>query len=421
MKSKPLALIFSTVWPEPNSSAAGVRQLQCLGWLKACGYRVILACPSKLKEGMDFGVELLPLPLNQSWVRDELKRLNPELIIFDRFILEEQFGHFVYEACPKATVILETQDLHFVRRARDTVREKFLELQSLPPGFYHTDTALRETASLMRVDRGIVVSSFEAELLEVQFSLGPEHVEWIPFGYEEPSHQAAFSRGFSERDHFVWIGNFRHGPNIDGLRWFRQAIWPLIRKRIPLAQIKVYGAYPSQEVMEWNQPQSGFQVVGQARDLDQAFLSARVNLAPLRFGAGVKGKLLEGFRYGLPCVTTKVGSEGILPQAMNIGLFPGKVANGEASFTDACIELYENERVWNEGRELAASLMQSHYGSQPEAQFKKMIAKLKEKHALGLLPHWQSRVLRHELLNSHKYFSKWIEAKENKITPPGQK
>ncbi|MBC7397908.1 MAG: hypothetical protein H7333_10740, partial [Bdellovibrionales bacterium] len=135
----------------------------------------------------------------------------------------------------------------------------------------------------------------------------------------------------------------------------------------------------------------------------------------------VKGKLLEGFRYGLPCVTTKVGSEGILPQAMNIGLFPGKVANGEASFTDACVELYENERVWNECRGLAASLMQSHYGSQPEAQFKKMIAKQKEKHALGLLPHWQSRVLRHELLNSHKYFSKWIEAKESKLTPHGQK
>ena len=412
MNSKPLALIFSTVWPEPQSSAAGVRQLQWVSWLKASGYQVILSSPSKLKADSDYGVELLPLPLNQSWVKDELKRRNPDLILFDRFILEEQFGHFVYAACPNALVLLETEDLHFVRRARDSVRENYLSLPSLPETFYDTDTALRETASLMRVDHGIVVSSFEAELLRTRFKIREDQLSWIPFGYTEAVVESSFARPFLEREGFVWIGNFRHAPNIDGLRWFRQQIWPLIRKLIPKVQIKVYGAYPSEEVMSWHKLETGFQVLGPARDLDQAFQTARVNLAPLRFGAGVKGKLLEGFRYGLPCVTTKVGVEGLMPKDWGPDRFPGREANHEIDFAEACADLYQNEIHWTRSREQARKLMQTVYASAPGMQASQLLEKLTAQKASGELPNWQSKVLRHELLNSHKYFSKWIEAKE---------
>ncbi len=425
MNSKPLALIFSTVWPEPDSSAAGVRQIHWLGWLQAAGYEVVLSSPSKFKVGLDLGVELLPLPLNQSWVKEELKRRKPELIIFDRFILEEQFGHFVYEACPNAVVLLETQDLHLVRRARDPMREKFLSTAELPPNFYQTETALRETASLMRVDHSVVVSSFEAKLLQDEFSMGSDRVTWIPFGYTDPVIEKSHARPFSEREEFVWIGNFRHAPNIDGLRWFRQGIWPLIRKQMPKAQIKVYGAYPSEEVMNWNKPETGFQVLGPAKDLDQAFQSARVNLAPLRFGAGVKGKILEGFRYGLPCVTTRVGVEGILPQDLGSDWFPGREANDEVQFAADCVALYENEKEWSRLRERARALMLNTYANQPKIQAIELLKHLSVDREAGSLPRWQSRVLRHELLNSHKYFSKWIETKEKQskqaIIPDDQK
>lgn len=188
MKDKGLALIFSTVWPEPNSSAAGVRQIQWIQFLKNQGFRVVLASPSKQKgEGewgslsQDLDVQLLPIPLNQSSIKETLKDLKPNLVLFDRFILEEQFGHFVYEAVPDALVLLETIDLHFVRRARDSVKDQFLSLTEIPKKLYQTETALRETGSIERVDFSVVVSSFEENLLHEQFDFTKDQVAWIPF------------------------------------------------------------------------------------------------------------------------------------------------------------------------------------------------------------------------------------------------
>jgi glycosyltransferase involved in cell wall biosynthesis len=417
------ALIFSTVWPEPKSSAAGVRQMQWVNFFLRQGIQVTLSSPSKVKGEQDWGtlnlpegVSCLPLPMNQSAVKEDLKRLNPQIVMFDRFILEEQFGHLVYEACPDALVLLETQDLHFVRRARDTVKEKFLSLTPDEESglSYRTDTALRETASMMRVDYSYLVSSYEEELLLRDFEIGPERAQWVPFFYDQPLISASYQKQFHDRDSFVWIGNFRHGPNIDGLRWFRNEIWPRLKLRMPSARLKIYGAYPSEEVMQWHKPNEGIEVKSSADSLDEVFTSARVNLAPLRYGAGVKGKILEGFRYGVPCITTKVGVEGIMPGQPGYE-FPGIEANSVQAFAEACIQLYQNENQWNETRELAIPLMSEVYAAdRTEPLLQGQIDYLWNEKQIGALPKWGSRVLRHELLNSHKYFSKWIEEKEKK-------
>jgi glycosyltransferase involved in cell wall biosynthesis len=384
-------------------------------------YQVTLSSPSKVKADHDWGslelpdgVTCLPMPMNQSSVADELKRLNPAIVMFDRFILEEQFGHLVYAACPEALVLLETQDLHFVRRARDSIKDQLLNLseETLPANFYRTETALRETASMMRVDYSYLVSSYEEGLLLREFDIGPERVQWIPFFYDEPLIAASYNRQFQDRDSFVWVGNFRHGPNIDGLRWFRNEIWPRLRVRLPGARLKIYGAYPSEEVMQWNKPSEGVEVKGSADSLDQVFQTARVNLAPLRYGAGVKGKILEGFRYGVPCVTTKIGVEGILPVRQPYS-FAGIEANSVQAFAEACVTLYQDEAKWNDIREYAIPLMSDVYSSErTEPLLKTQIEYLLGEKQTGILPKWSSRVLRHELMNSHKYFSKWIEVKE---------
>ncbi|NDG85749.1 MAG: glycosyltransferase, partial [Proteobacteria bacterium] len=319
MKPDRRALIFSTVWPEPDSSAAGVRQLQWVRNLREIFDEVVLVSPSKLKEEGEWGacplpdrVTRMPLPMNDWKAKDLIAGLNPGLVLFDRFILEEQFGAMVYEAVPGALVLLETQDLHLIRRARESLREKWLAVDAAPEGFYRTETALRETASIERVDHSFVVSSFEAGLLMREFSIGADRQTWIPFGFDPPVHTMKL-RSFEERADFCWVGNFRHAPNADALRWIRKEIWPQIRIALPEARFQVFGAYPSAEFMDWNRNSaSGIRVHGAARDLDEVFAKARVNLAPLRFGAGVKGKILEGFRYGLPVVTTSVGAEGLL-------------------------------------------------------------------------------------------------------------
>ena len=424
MKPNRQALIFSTVWPEPDSSAAGVRQMHWIHLLLDLFDQVTLISPSKTKGVEDWGhlkvpdrVSLLPLPMNDWSVKEKLKELNPELVMFDRFILEEQFGPIVYESLPRALILLETQDLHLVRRARESVREQFLEMQVFPPQFYQTDTALRETAAIDRVDFSFLVSSFEEALLKSEFGMGGDQQAWVPFFYDEPQVKSG-ELSFQERSDFVWIGNFRHAPNVDGLRWFRAEIWPRIRKALPGSKLRIYGAYPSAEVMSWNLPQkTGIEVKGSAESLSEVYSHARVNLAPLRFGAGVKGKILEGFRFGVPVVTTKVGLEGIVPMGQD-DQFPGLIAQTAEDFARECVDLYQNERIWNEKRLLATDLMLGVYDSKKtlpglKARIERMLSEKKE----GSLPRWRSKILRHELFNSHKYFSKWIEAKEKAATP----
>lgn len=430
MKDNRLALIFSTVWPEPNSSAAGVRQFQWMHFLLDLGYQVILISPSKQKEEGDWGkldlpegVTCLPLPLNDSSAAIKLQELDPEIVLFDRFILEEQFGHLVYEACPRALVLLETQDLHLVRRAREEAKECFLQMGfdgSLPQNFYKTETALREISAIERVDHSFVVSSFEEALLVQEFEIKPRNVSWIPFFYDEPVLESEFRKGFQERRDFVWIGNFRHAPNVDGLRWFRNEIWPLIRAKLPEARLRVYGAYPSKEVVQWHMPdKNGISVEGSAPDLNTVFGNARVNLAPLRFGAGIKGKILEGFRFGVPVVTTHVGFEGILSQTSSNQdfLFPGSVTHEVRSFADACVELYQNQAQWETLQSKASELMAGEYSrSRIDPKLRELFKNLLREKSSAALPSFRSRMFRHEMVNSHKYFSKWIEEKEKRTT-----
>jgi glycosyltransferase involved in cell wall biosynthesis len=354
--------------------------------------------------------------MNDWSVKEELKKLNPELVMFDRFILEEQFGPMVYEVLPDALVVMETQDLHFVRRAREQVRERFLEMEEIPSTFYRTETAIRETAAIERVDFSFLVSSFEEKLLKEQFEFGVEKQAWIPFFYDKP--WAGRDGHFSDRSEFVWVGNFRHSPNIDGLRWFLKEIWPGVRERLPDAHLRIHGAYPSAEVMAWHQPEAkGVSVLGSAATLDDIFETARVNLAPLRFGAGVKGKILEGFRYGVPVVCTSIGQEGILPIGQE-GRFPGLVSNQVDGLIHACVELYTNETLWRMKQRLARPMMEEFYSkSRAGPGIIAALAELSEKKKQGVFPTWRSRMLRHELMAAGKYFSKWIELKEKGSSP----
>ena len=193
MNKKPIALLFSTVWPEPESSAAGVRQMQWIRFLLRLGFEVVLSSPSKPKDGgaaSGFpGVRFLPLPMNRSEIKVPLQELAPEIVLFDRFMLEEQFGHWIYECCPDALVLLETVDLHFIRRAREKKKEQFdtyLPMRGVSgdlesDSFFKTETALREIAAIERVDYTFLVSSFEERLLKEQFQIGPESVAWFLF------------------------------------------------------------------------------------------------------------------------------------------------------------------------------------------------------------------------------------------------
>lgn len=420
MKPNRHALIFSTVWPEPSSSAAGVRQMQWAQLLLKDFEKVTLISPAKVKREGDWGalvppagMEFLPLPLNRWEQVGLLRALNAELVLFDRFILEEQFGPLVYEALPGALCLLETQDLHFLRRAREACRETHWQgFEEVPI----TETALRELASVERSDHSFVVSSFEDTLLAKFFGNGSGVHSWEPFFYD-PAVIPDKGPPFSERCGFVWIGNFRHAPNADALRWIRREIWPGIRRLLPEAVFRVYGAYPSQEFMDWNRSErEGIRVLGAVEDLSEVFSTARVNLAPLRFGAGVKGKILEGFRHGVPAVTTPVGAEGLFPYGEECP-FPGSVALSVEQVIRAAVGLHEDPSEWASARLQAWDRMLGFYDLRKREQgIRSKIRFWLGERRSGRLPRWRSRMMRHGLQNGQRYFSKWIEEKEKSLS-----
>ena len=422
-------LIFVTVWPEPQSSAAGVRVVQWIQFLLDQGHQLTVISSAGEKSEFDWGflnpvehpwrqrVSFLHLPLNRSENAQILKDLNPQFVLFDRFILEEQYGHWIYEHCPHAVVWLETQDLHFLRKFREThhgnLNSQTLRLEA---GVAYT-TALRELAAIRRVDRTFVVSSYEQQLLVEQFGVSVDEVHWLPFTYDpplQPSRFASAREQYLNSVGFCWIGNFRHPPNPDGLFWFLKEGWPNVRKVLPNVRLSIFGAYPSAEVMALHSPNAGIEVRGSAESLDQVFRPKdreppRVNLAPLRFGAGIKGKILEGFRFGVPAVSTSIGWEGLFPDSFR----SPRAAETIEDFVSAAIDLHEKFDQWIVAQQQGFDLLEKVHSYTVQ---KESWARLLH-HDFGLkqemkLPRWWSDVARRESIKGSRYFSKWIELKE---------
>ena len=117
---------------------------------------------------------------------------------------------------------------------------------------------------------------------------------------------------FNQRNGFAFIGNFRHAPNSDAVQWLLR-LWPHVRSRLPDATLHIYGAYPGQQHMEMHAPRKGIYMHGHVSDIGAPLRKHRVMFAPLRYGAGVKGKVLDAWAHGMPVVTTPIGAEGVLP------------------------------------------------------------------------------------------------------------
>ena len=120
------------------------------------------------------------------------------------------------------------------------------------------------------------------------------------FFCELPEDARTAAPGFEPRHGFATIGTFHHPPNVDSARWLAAEVWPLIRRELPTATMRVYGAYPTPAIESLHAPRDGFLVEGFAPTVNGAMDGARVLLAPLRFGAGIKGKIVDAWMRGRP-------------------------------------------------------------------------------------------------------------------------
>ncbi|TCN60632.1 glycosyltransferase involved in cell wall biosynthesis [Flavobacterium circumlabens] len=404
-------LIIGFVWPEPNSSAAGGRMMQLISVFKKNGFEITFASAALDSDFMvdlaSFGIEKKAIALNNSSFDDFVIELNPDVVLFDRFMIEEQFGWRVAENCPNAIRLLDTEDLHCLRAARQKAfRENItFELNDL----LSEEVAKREIASILRCDVSFIISEFEMKILNDVFKVDSKILFYLPFLVAEMTQNELTNLPlFEDREHFVFIGNFLHEPNWNTVQYLKETIWPFIKKDFPEAVLRVYGAYPSQKVLQLHQPKNGFFIMGRAADANEIVKKARVVLAPIRFGAGLKGKLLEAMQCGTPSITTETGAE-----AMHADLpWNGFITNDTALFAKQAIELYNNEILWKQAQQNGIEIInQCYQKSSFDTALIDKINSLMADSENHRLHNFMGSLLQHHTLKSTKYMAKWIEAK----------
>ena len=404
-------LIIGAVWVEPNSSAAGKRMLQLIAQFLERDYKITFASPAQKNEKaidlFSLGINEVVIALNNVSFDKFIKELNPTIVLFDRFMMEEQFGWRVAENCPQAIRILDTEDLHCLRKTRELCLKQ--QVHFSVDKLLKQDITKREIAAILRCDLSLIISTFEMELLKNRFQIAENILMYLPFLFDEiTASQQKKWQSFEEREHFIFIGNFFHKPNVDAVLTLKNKVWTAIRKQLPKAEIHIYGAYVNQQIQELHNKKEGFIVKGFAEDANEVIENAKVVLAPLNYGAGIKGKLTEAMLCGTPSVTTTIGVEGMA------GDFPwnGFVADDFSNFALKSAELYTNKPVWEQAQLNGIDIINSIYSKEKNGYlfFSKIedIQTNLEKHRVS---NFLGSLLQHQTLQATRYMSKWIEEK----------
>ncbi|CAD8183465.1 unnamed protein product [Paramecium pentaurelia] len=310
---------FSQLWPKQSFSAAHERTFGIIERFIHNNIKTYYITPQDKKKAEHIR-QYIDLkchqadPSNTSRVNHVLSRIqSPSVSVFDTHVSECLYSHYVHQVFQNCAKVLDLQDLHSLRLKRENLLTSELmnkEVLKAKPelGDELTD---KEMAAIIRSDLIIACSDYEMELIKHL----NKKVQLVTFFYpttrpldEEDKQAIELKQYHYKRRHFVFLGNMSHRPNYDAVKRLKDKIWPIIVKALPQAQLHIYGSnFPAEfKTDEYN----GFICKGLMKEID-ILGKYRVMLAPLRFGAGVKGKITDAWREMLPVITTPIGAEGL--------------------------------------------------------------------------------------------------------------
>lgn len=410
-------LFIGTVWPEPNSTAAGNRMLQIIEQFQIQNFEIVFACAAAIGEFSfdlkSINIEMVSIELNNSSFDDFILESKPDIVIFDRFMIEEQFGWRIAENLPNCMRILDTEDLHFVRNTRF---ENFKKQKStVNEDYLNSELAKREIASIYRCDISLIISEVEMEILTNIFKIDSRILHYLPFLLDEINENDFDTfPSFAERQHFITIGNFRHEPNWNAVLYLKETIWPLIKKQLPQAKMHVFGSYVTEKAKQLHNEKDGFLVKGRAENAHEVIKKAKILLAPIRFGAGIKGKLTDAMQCGTPSVTTTIGAESMSEIDLEVAMtkWNGKITDNEIDFANAAVELYLNEELWKTAQKNGIEIINSRFNKSVIGKlFLDKIIEIENNLEKHRTINFIGEMLQIQTLKSTKYMSKWIEEK----------
>jgi len=340
-------LVLAERTPAPDKDGGSVEIANMLRAFRALGVRVtflpvfplprFLPLPDVRSFGgvytealQQIGVECPYFPYEPSvgrFLRERGREF--DAVVLTRARIADRYLSTVRRRCPRAKVVFNTVDLQHVREEREARHSNSALMRLMA-----ADTKRRELSTIERSDATLVVSTAEAALLS---KVKPAaRVKVIPINRKIHGR----SRPAEGRKDVLFVGGFRHRPNIDAVKYLVDSIWPHVRRDTPGVRLHVVGSSTPKEIFAL--ACDDIEVHGHVQDLGPIYDEIRLTVAPVRFGAGVKTKVIESLGFGVPCVTTTMGVEGS-------ALRDGEeilVADDPDDFARAVSNAYTDDVLW---------------------------------------------------------------------------
>jgi len=345
-------LVVDACTPMPDRDSGSVRMLNLIRLLLADGWKVSFLAENLAHHGhytealQRLGVEALYHP----WIADAVAWFREhggllDVVILSRHYVASAYTRLAREYAPHARLIFDTVDLHYLRERR--AAELSGDAEALRTA---ARTQVQELKLVRAADVTVVVSPVEQDILRRECPAA--RIEVLSNVHEVPGAR----RAFEARRDLCFVGSFQHPPNVDAMRWFVAEAWPLVAARLPEARFHVIGS-GLDAALARELAGERVEVHGHVADLDPYLDGCRLAVAPLRYGAGVKGKVNLAMAHGQPVVATPVAIEGM-------NLVDGEdvlVAADAGSFADAIVRLYHDAVLWQRLSDRGAENVRRHF------------------------------------------------------------
>jgi len=342
--------------PRPDVSAGERATMGILQDLCSLGYEVFFL-PNDMASSPRYeaalrsaGVHIITQASGFEYSAHYLEKYGDQfgVFYFIRVDVAENLLPIARRVAPDARVIFHAPDLYFLRELRGA------ELQNDPVARERAlHTRDRELAMMGRSDRVVVVSPAEVPVLRTVLPDTPISV--FPVLYAPV---VANPRPYARRKHIFFLGGFAHPPNVSAVQWFASAVWPHVREALPDVEFHILGAEAPDTVVALGK-QSGIKVVGFVPELEPVLETLRVGVAPLQYGAGIKGKVAVTMGAGIPCVCTGVAAEGMGIKNDVHAL----IEDDPVRFAQAVVRLYNDEKTWSRLAKYGQALVDENYGN----------------------------------------------------------
>jgi len=359
------ALILDAETPMPDQNAGSYAAIQEIRILQKLGFKCTfipqnMAWMGRYTEDLQrMGVECIYAPFAGS-INEVIEKRGTEfnLVYITRYYVAQHYVDFIRQYAPRAKIVMNNADLHFLRELRAALVSKNDEALSRS-----LQTRDDELAAMRKVDLTLTYTDVEKAVI-LSHNLDSARIAKCPWVIDV----ATDIPDFNMRTDIAFLGGFNHLPNLEAVEWFADKVMPLLREKLPAVKVRIYGSNVPKSLMALAEKNENLIIGGWVPNVDAVYNNCRVFIAPLQSGAGIKGKVIGALAYGVPCVLSSIAVEGI-PLANGID---GYIADKPEEWVAAIAKLYENPKTWSNMSQQALKFAQNQYG------FAKGVAQMQE-------------------------------------------